>query len=85
MTTKIINENQVIVLESLRASNMMKNRKLARSIADASFYEIKRQLQYKAKWNNREIIFADPFFASSKVCCICGWKNENLSLKDRVF
>lgn len=84
-TTKIINDNQVIVLENLRLSNMLKNHCLAQAISDMSAFEFRRQLEYKAKWYGREIIIADTFYPSSKLCCKCGWKNDNLTLKDRVF
>lgn len=84
-TTKIINENQVIYLETLSAKNMMKNHCLAGAIADASFHEINRQLEYKAKWYGREIVRLDRWFPSSKTCCNCGWINQGLKLKDRTW
>jgi len=85
ITSKIINENQVIVLEDLKVSNMMKNHCLAQSISDVGLHEFRRQIEYKAKWNDRNIIFADTFFASSKTCSCCGWKNSDLKLTDRMF
>ncbi len=85
ITSKIVNENQVVVLEDLRVSSLMKNHCLAQAISDVGLYEFRRQVEYKAKWNNREVVFADTFFASSKLCSCCGWKNENLTLTDRVF
>lgn len=84
-TSKIINDNQVIVLENLKISNMLKNHRLAQAISDMSAYEFRRQLEYKAKWYGREIIVADTFYPSSKICSCCGWKNDNLTLKDRIF
>lgn len=85
ITSKIIDENQVIVLEDLKISNMMKNHCLAQAISDVGLHEFRRQIEYKAKWSGRKVIFADTFFASSKICSCCGWKNENLTLTDRVF
>lgn len=85
ITTKIINENQVIVLEDLNVSGMMKNHKLAKSIQELGLYEMRRQLEYKSQWYNREIVFVDRFFPSSKTCSCCGWKNNNLKLSDREF
>lgn len=85
ITSKIINENQVIVLEDLKVRNMMKNHFLAQSISDVGLHEFRRQIEYKAKWSGRKVIFADTFFASSKLCSCCGWKNENLTLIDRTF
>jgi len=85
VTSKVINENQVIVLENLKVSNMMKNHCLAQAISDVGFFEFRRQIEYKAKWNGRKVIFADTFFPSSKTCSRCGWKNSDLKLTDRVF
>ena len=84
-TTKIIRDNQTIVLENLKISNMLKNHCLAQAISDMSANEFRRQLEYKAKWYGREIIIADTFYPSSKTCSCCGWKNDGLTLKDRVF
>ena len=64
---------------------MMKNHCLAQAISDVGLYEFRRQIIYKAEWNNRKVIFADTFFASSKLCSCCGWKNSDLKLTDRVF
>lgn len=85
ITSKIIQKANVIILEDLKVSNMMKNHKLAQSISDVGLYEFRRQIEYKAKWNNKKVIFVDTFFPSSKLCSCCGWKNENLTLADRVF
>lgn len=84
-TSKIINENQVIVLEDLKVSNMMKNRKLSQAISDVGLYEFRRQIEYKAKWNNRRVVFVDTFYPSSKSCSCCGNKKENLLLSDRIY
>ena len=85
ITTKIINENQVIILEDLKVKNMMKNHKLAQAISDVGLFEFRRQIEYKAKWNGRTVIFANTFFPSSKICSCCGWKNSDLKLTDRIF
>lgn len=75
---KLINENQVIVSENLSISNMVKNHNLAKSISDCSWYELTRQLQYKADWNGREYIKVDRFFASSQICNECGYQNKDV-------
>lgn len=84
-TSKLIDENQVIVLEDLKVSNMLKNDKLSRAIADVGFFEFRRQIEYKAKWNKREVVFVPTFYPSSKLCSNCGNKKEDLTLKNRVY
>ena len=74
-----------IVIEDLNVKGMIKNHKLAKQIADCSFYEIRRQLEYKCKWNNIELIIADKFYPSSKLCSCCGNKKNDLKLKDRIY
>ena len=64
---------------------MLKNHKLAKSIADVSFYEFVRQLTYKSEWYGRELIKVDRWYPSSKTCYYCGWVNENLALNDREW
>ena len=64
---------------------MMKNHCLAQVIGDVGLHEFRRQITYKAEWNNRKVIFADTFFPLSKICSCCGWKNSDLKLTDRVF
>lgn len=82
---KIVSENQVIISESLRISNMLKNHHLAKSIADASWYELTRQLSYKSIWNNRIYHKIDTFYASSQICSCCGYQSrdiKNLSIRE---
>ena len=75
---EIISENQVVVSENLQIKNMVKNYHLAKSISDVSWYELTRQLEYKAKWNGRKYIKIDPFYASSQICSVCGYKNPDI-------
>ena len=72
---EIISENQVIVSENLQIKNMVKNHHLAKSITDVSWYELTRQLEYKAAWNGRKYIRIDTFYASSQTCFSCGYQN----------
>lgn len=84
-TTKITDENQVIVLEDLNVQGMLKNRHLARAIADVGLYEFRRQIEYKSKRKGRTVIFVDRFYPSSKTCSCCGHKKEILLLDERIF
>ena len=84
---EIISENQVIVSENLQIQNMVKNHHLAKSITDVSWYELTRQLEYKAKWNGREYIKIDTFYASSQLCSVCGYQNtetKDLSVREWI-
>lgn len=84
---EIISENQVIVSENLQIKNMVKNHHLSKSISDVSWYELTRQLEYKAKWNNRVYIKIDKFYASSQLCFVCGHKNpeiKNLKIREWI-
>ena len=83
ITTKLVRENQTIVIENLNVSGMMKNHHLAKSIQDLSINETFRQLKYKCEWYGRDLVVIDRWFPSSKLCSVCGYKYKNLSLKER--
>ena len=85
ISRQLVNENQVIVSEDLKPSNMVKNHKLAKSIADASFSSFSNMVDYKAKWYGRTYIKISSFYPSSKLCHCCGYKNTTLTLKDREW
>jgi putative transposase len=86
MTSKLVKTKpKYIVIEDLSIKNMMNNHILAQLIYDASFGEIKRQLEYKIKWYGGKLIVVDRFFPSSKLCSECNNKKEDLSLKDRIY
>ncbi len=76
----MISENQVIVSENLQIKNMVKNHYLAKAISDVSWYELTKQLEYKAVWNGRQYIKIDTFYASSQMCSDCG--HQNVDTKD---
>jgi putative transposase len=75
----------MFILENLKILEMMKCHTLAKSISDSSFFEIKRQLKYKTEWYGGKVIEVDTFFPSSKLCSNCGYKNTELTLKDRIY
>jgi len=85
LSTRLINENQVIAIESLAVSNMQKNRCLSKSISDAGWSEFVRQLEYKAHWYGRELIGIDKWYPSSKRCSGCGHTAKAMSLKVREW
>ena len=85
VTNTIVRNFNHIGLEDLNTKGMMKNHKLAKSLADVSFYEFNRQLEYKAAYNNTKIYRVDRFYPSSKTCCVCGDIKQDLKLSDRVY
>lgn len=85
LSKRLINENQVICLEDLKVKNMVSNHKLAKSIADVSWSEFIRQLEYKADWYGGEIIKIDTWFPSSQICSNCGHKDGKKELSIREW
>lgn len=86
ITSEIIKRNpSFICMEDLNVGGMMKNRHLSKAVQEQCFYEFRRQIEYKATWNNLPVILADRFFPSSTVCSCCGSVKEDLKLSDRVF
>ncbi|MEH1508409.1 RNA-guided endonuclease TnpB family protein [Cutibacterium avidum] len=85
LTTRIVRENQTIVIEDLAVRNMVKNRSLARAISDASWSELRRMLEYKADWYGREVIAIDRWYPSSKTCSDCGHVLRSLPLNVREW
>ena len=85
-TSEIIKRKpSFICIEDLNVSGMMKNRHLSKAVQEQKFYEFRRQIEYKAKWNNIPIIIADRFFPSSKMCSCCGHIKKDLKLSDRIY
>ena len=85
-TNKLIKSlPKTIVIEDLNVKGMMKNRKLAKSVMDCKFYEIRRQVEYKSKYYGIEVIIADRWFPSSKTCNCCGNIDRDLKISDRIY
>ncbi|MDX5980751.1 IS200/IS605 family element RNA-guided endonuclease TnpB [Exiguobacterium profundum] len=85
LSRRIVDENQVIVVETLTSKDMMKNHKVAKSIGDVSWYEFVRQLEYKSRFYGRTLIKADPWYASTQICSTCGVKGEKKKLDVREW
>ena len=84
-TTAIAKSFGRVVVETMNVSGMMRNRKLARAIADAGMSGFLTKLEYKCVWYGAEFVKADRWFPSSKLCAHCGWKNDDLTLSDREW
>jgi len=84
-TAYLVQNYNRIVIEDLNVKGMLKNHKLSRAISDVGFYEFRRQLEYKTKWNNNELVIANRFYPSSKLCSCCGEKKKDLKLSDRRY
>ena len=85
-TSEIIKrEPSFICIENLNVSGMMKNKHLSKAVQQQSFYEFRRQIEYKSAWNNITVIIADRFFPSSKMCSRCGAIKKDLKLSDRIY
>ena len=85
LSRKLINENQVVCVESLKVKNMIRNPKLSKAIADAGWSKFVRQLQYKGEWAGRSVVAIDPFFPSTKRCSACGHTLPKLALNVRLW
>jgi len=85
LSKRIVDENQVICLESLNISGMLKNHSLAKSVGDAAWGSFVSMLQYKAEWYGRKVRQVGRFEPTSKRCSACGWKDDGLTLAHRTF
>ncbi|MEU8512925.1 RNA-guided endonuclease TnpB family protein [Kitasatospora sp. NPDC048722] len=85
LTTRLVRENQTVVIEDLAVRNMLKNRRLARAISDASWTELRSMLEYKAQWYGRDLVTVDRWFPSSKLCSACGTIRATMPLNVREW
>ncbi|MGW2766784.1 RNA-guided endonuclease InsQ/TnpB family protein [Streptomyces sp. NPDC001275] len=85
ITTRLVRDNQTIVVEDLTVRNLLKNGHLARAISDAAWREFRSMLEYKAAWYGRAVIAVDRWFPSSKLCSACGALQERMPLQVRTW
>jgi putative transposase len=85
LSTRLVRENQTVVIEDLTIRNLLKNHTLARAISDASWSELRTQLEYKCAWYGRDLVVVDRFFPSSKLCGECGTVQARLPLNVREW
>ncbi len=85
LTTKLCRENQTVAVENLSVRGMMRNRRLAKHIADMGWYEFRRQMEYKCLIYGTKLTVADQFFPSSKKCSVCGAVRAWLKLGERIY
>jgi len=85
LTTRLVRENQTIVIEDLTVRNMVKNHSLARAISDAAWRQFRTMLEYKADWHGRALVVVDRWFPSSQLCSTCGARAERMPLTVRSW
>jgi IS605 OrfB family transposase len=85
LATRLVRENQTIVIEDLAVRSMVKNHRLARAISDAAWGEFRSMLEYKAPWYGREVIAVDRWFPSSRLCSACDTLRETMPLHVRTW
>ncbi|MCC4236941.1 transposase [Vibrio anguillarum] len=85
LSRTLVDENQAVIVETLKSANMMKNRRLAKHIADASWHGFVAKLEYKAKEQGKHVVKLDQWYASSKTCHCCGHKVEKMPLHIREW
>jgi len=85
VTTRLIRDNQAVIIEDLAVRNLVRNHTLARAISDAAWSDLRRMLEYKAQWYGRDLVVVDRWYPSSKVCSACGHTATVMPLKVRSW
>ena len=83
LSTRLVRENQAVVIEDLQVRNMLGNHCLARAISDAAWRELRGMVEYKCRWYGRDLVVVDRWFPSSKVCSACGTLRDGMPLHVR--
>src|SRR5215216_31542 len=83
--TTLAKEHATVVVEHLNVAGMVRNRRIARALADTGLAELRRMLAYKTTWYGSRLVVADRFYPSSKTCSACGWVKAKLTLAERTF
>ncbi|WP_405867257.1 transposase [Streptomyces sp. NBC_01515] len=85
LSTRLVRENQTVVIEDLTVRNLLKNGTLARAISDTSWTQLRSMLEYKCAWYGRELVVIDRWFPSSKLCGTCGTVAAKMPLTVRTW
>jgi putative transposase len=85
LSTRLVRENQTVVIEDLAVRNMIRNHSLARAISDAAWSQLRSMLDYKCRWYGRELIAVDRWYPSSKICSVCGRLAPSMPLNIREW
>ena len=85
VTTRLIRDNQAVIIEDLAVRNLVRNHSLARAISDAAWSDLRSMLEYKAKWYGRDLVVVDRWFPSSKACSACAHTATVMPLKVRSW
>ena len=85
LSTRLVRENQTVVIEDLAVRNLVKNHALARAVSDAAWRDLRGMLEYKADWYGRTLVVVDRWFPSSKLCSVCGHRAAEMPLGVRTW
>ena len=85
LSTRLVRENQAVVIEDLQVRNMLGNHSLVRAISDAAWRELRGMVEYKCRWYGRDLVVVDRWFPSSKACSACGAVRDDLPLNVREW
>ena len=85
VVNELLESYDTIFMEDLNIQGLLKNHSLAKAISEVGFYKFKEILSNKALVNDKQVVFVDRFYPSSKTCSVCGYKKEDLKLSDREW